>query len=171
MITKKMEKSLNEQMNKEIFSAYLYLGMSAYSTSKGLKGFANWFYVQAKEEMIHAEKFFNYINEQGGRITLDAIDKPDQDFSSPVELFEKTLAHEKIVTKRINKLVDLAKKESDHATNAFLQWFVTEQVEEEASPSEILQKLEITGREKSGILLIDTELASRVFVPPQPAVN
>ena len=166
MISKKMQESLNDQLNKEIYSAYLYLSMSAYATSLGLKGFANWFSIQTKEEMIHSEKIYNYVNEQGGRVLLEAIDKPTQEFFSPIDLFKKTLEHEKKVTARINKLVDLAKKESDHATAAFLQWFVTEQVEEEASPNEILQRLDIAGKDKSAILLVDGELAARVFTPP-----
>lgn len=166
MISKKMIASLNEHLNKEIYSGYLYLSMAAYSTSIGLNGFANWFKVQVQEEMVHAQKFYDYINQQGGRVALKAIDEPPKDFSSPSDLFEKTLEHEKVVTKRINNLVNMATKEKDHATETFLQWFVTEQVEEEASPTEILQRLKLVGKDGNGILMIDSQLATRVFTPP-----
>ena len=162
MISKKMVDELANQMNKEMFSAYFYLGMSAYARSTGFKGIANWFYSQAKEEMFHAEKFYNYINEQGKRVMLEAIDKPDQDFSSPVELFDKTLAHEKKVTAMIHGLVDLAKKENDEKTGKFLEWFVKEQMEEEATPGGILQKLKAVEKDEKGILSVDAELAKRV---------
>ncbi|MBU4343470.1 MAG: ferritin [Candidatus Omnitrophica bacterium] len=168
MISKKMSASLNEQINKEIYSGYLYLSMAAYATSIGLNGFANWFKVQMQEEMAHAQKFYDYVNQQGGRIVLKAIDEPPKDFASPRDLFSKTLEHEKMVTKRINDLVKLAKKENDNATETTLQWFVTEQVEEEANPTEMLQKLDIVGKDGNGILTIDNQLATRVFVPPQP---
>lgn len=166
MLTKKMIDSLNEQINKELYSAYLYLGMAAHAQSIGLNGFANWFQVQAKEEMTHAEKFYNYVNQQGGKVTLKAIDEPPQKFSSPADLFQKTYEHEQKVTGLINKLVELAQKQTDHATGAFLQWFVTEQVEEESNANDILQRLNIVGKDGNGILLIDGQLAARVFVPP-----
>ena len=167
MINNKIVGSLNQQTNREIYSAYLYLSMAAYATSIGLNGFANWFNVQVKEEMTHAEKFYNYVNQQSGRVKLKAIEQPPHDFSSAVDLFEKTLEHEKKVTKMIDGLVNVAKKENDHATETFLQWFVTEQVEEEANATEILQKLKLVGKDGNGLLLIDSQLATRVFVPPQ----
>ena len=167
MLSKKMVASFNEQINKEIYSAYLYLSMAAYVSSLGLNGFANWFTVQVQEEMIHAKKFYDYLIQQGGRVVLKAIDEPPKDFASPADLFEKTLEHEKKVTKRINVLVNQAKKENDHETDTFLQWFLTEQVEEEASPAEILQRLKIVGKDGNGLLTIDSQLATRVFVPPQ----
>ncbi|MFH1753194.1 MAG: ferritin [Candidatus Omnitrophota bacterium] len=166
MLSKKMIDSLNDQINKEIYSAYLYLGMASYASSIGLNGVANWFNIQVKEELSHADKFYNYVAQQGARVALDEIEKPPQSFKSAQDLFDKTLEHEKMVTKRINDLVDCARKEKDHATGAFLQWFVTEQVEEEANASEILQKLKLIGKDGNGLLVIDSQLAARVFVPP-----
>jgi len=167
MINSKMTGNINQQINREIYSAYLYLSMAAYATSIGLNGIANWFNVQVKEELTHAEKFYNYVNQQGGRVKLKAIEQPPHDFSSAVDLFEKTLEHEKKVTKMIDGLVNAAKKENDHATETFLQWFVTEQVEEEANDTGILQKLKLAGKDGNGLLMIDSQLATRVFVPPQ----
>jgi len=166
MLSKRMTEALNEQINKEIYSAYLYLSMSAYSTFIGLKGFANWFMVQYQEEMTHAMKIYDYINDQGGQVKLLAVEQPPTEFGSPLEMFEKTLEHEKFVTKRINDLVDLAIKEKDHASNIFLQWFVTEQIEEEANDNEIISKLKLVGKEGNGLFMIDKELAARVFTPP-----
>lgn len=166
MVSKKMIESINQQINREIYSAYLYLSMGAYAASLGLSGFANWFSVQVKEELTHAEKFYNYVIQQAGRVKLKAVEGPPQDFKSAVDLFEQTLEHEIKVTKLIHDLVDLARKESDHATETFLQWFVTEQVEEESNATEILQKLNIVGKDGNGLLTIDSQLATRVFVPP-----
>ena len=166
MLSKKMVDSLNEQINKELYSSYLYLSMAAYAANKGLLGFANWFYVQVKEELAHTEKFYQYVNQQGGRITLKAIEQPPKDFGSPLGLFKKTLEHEQKVTRMIYTLVDIARKERDHATEAFLQWFVTEQVEEEANATENVQKLTLIGKDGNGLLTIDNKLATRVFVPP-----
>jgi ferritin len=161
-----MREALNEQINKEIYSAYLYLSISAYSTFVGMKGFANWFMVQYQEEMAHAMKIYDYINDQGGQVKLLAVEEPPTEFGSPLEMFEKTLEHEKFVTKRINDLVDLAIKEKDHASNIFLQWFVTEQIEEEANDNEIISKLKLVGKDSNGLFMIDKELATRVFTPP-----
>jgi ferritin len=166
MISKKMEAALNEQLNKEIYSAYLYMSMSAYSTHIGLKGFANWFMVQYQEEMMHAMKFYDYINDQGGRVMLMAIDAPPTEFESPLDMFEKTLKHEQIVTKRINNLADLAIKEKDHATSIFLQWFITEQIEEEANDNDVIAKLKLVGKKGDALLMLDKELSARVFTPP-----
>ncbi|MCJ7593893.1 MAG: ferritin [Desulfobacterales bacterium] len=165
MIGKKIEKALNEQLNKEMYSAYLYMAMSAYSESIGLKGFANWFMVQYHEEMLHAMKIYEYIHRQGGRVKLMAVKEPSSDFDSVLDMFEKTLAHEKFITKSINNLVDLAIAEKDHATHIFLQWYVTEQVEEEENDNDIIAKLKLvgTGAEgQSGLFLIDKELGARV---------
>jgi len=167
MISKKMTGSINEQINKELYSAYLYLQMASHASFIGLSGVANWFMVQMKEELTHAKKFYNYVIQQGGKVVLKEIDAPPSTFSSAAELIKKTLEHELEVTKRINNLVTLAKKENDHATDALLQWFVTEQVEEEASPTEILQKLNLIGKDGNGLLMIDSQLATRVFTPPQ----
>jgi len=158
MLSKKMLDELNEQINKEIYSAYFYLGMSAYAASKGLKGFANWFYCQWNEELFHAKKIFDYIHQSGEKVFLKAIDEPPQDFSSAKDLFEKTLAHEKKVTTLIRNLVELAKKENDKDTEDFLQWFVKEQVEEEENPVKVLKRLK---EEEKGIQIVDEELAVR----------
>jgi ferritin len=164
-----MVKSLNEQINKEIYSAYLYLSMSSYCTFKGWDGFANWFMVQYQEEMTHAMKIYNYVNDQGGRVELMKIEKPPSEFGSPLEMFEKTLEHEKFVTQCINDLVDLADEENDHPTEIFLQWYVTEQVEEEANDNEIISKLKLVGEEGNGLFMIDKELGTRVFKPTTPS--
>lgn len=161
MISKKMEKALNQQINKEIYSAYLYLAMAAHSETIGLRGFANWFRIQFNEELAHAMKFFHYVNEQGSAVELDAIEKPQAKFKSPVALFEETLKHEQFVTKSIHGLVDLAIAEKDHATNSFLKWFVDEQVEEEANAQEILGLLKMAGGQPPGLMYIDRQLAAR----------
>lgn len=161
MISEKMVKAINEQINKEIYSAYLYVGMAAYATSLGLGGVAGWFQVQAKEELGHAAKFMHYLSEQEGTVALKAIAAPDQKFTSVASLFDKTLAHEKEVTASIHGLVALAKKETDYATEIFLQWFVTEQIEEESSVANIIQKLEIGGKGGNSLLMLDKALALR----------
>jgi ferritin len=166
MLSKKMVEALNKQLNKEIYSAYLYMSMSAYSTFIGLKGFANWFMVQYQEEMVHAMKIYNYINDQGGQVKLMDIAQPLIEFKSPLDMFEKTLGHEKFITKSINELVDLTIAEKDHATSIFLQWFVTEQIEEEANDNDIISKLKLAGESGNGLLMLDKELAARVLTPP-----
>ncbi len=166
MLSKKMEKALNEQINKEMYSAYLYMSMSAYSTNIGLSGFANWFMVQYHEEMEHAMKIYNYINEQGGKVKLMVFDEPPSVFKGPMDMFQKTLKHEQFITKSINDLMDLAIKEKDHATQIFLQWFVTEQIEEEGNDNEIIDKLKLAGDKGNGLFMIDKELGARVYIPP-----
>jgi ferritin len=166
MISKKMEKALNEQVNAELFSAYLYLSMEAYFKSLNLNGFANWMRVQTQEEVAHAMKIYEFINERGGRIILKAIDGPDTEWESPLEVFKAVYEHEQKVTGLINNLVNLAIEEKDHATNTFLQWFVNEQVEEEASADAIVQQLKIMADAPGGIFMLDRELAQRVFTPP-----
>lgn len=161
MISKKMEKALNDQINAELYSAYLYLALAASFENKNLKGLAHWMTVQAKEEVSHAMKIYDYINEVGGRVVLDAVAKPPKAVSSPLKAFEAAYKHEQYITGRINKLVEQAQKESDYATNAFLQWFVTEQVEEEANTSEIVELLKMVGSDSRGLLVIDRQLASR----------
>jgi ferritin len=164
MISKTMEKALNEQMNKEMYSAYLYLSMSGHTTNIGLDGFANWFMVQYNEEMEHAMRIYNYLNDQGSKIHLKKIDEPPSTFENPMDMFEKTLEHEQFITKSINDLMDLAIKEKDHATQIFLQWFVTEQIEEEANDNEIIAKLKLVGEKGNGLFMIDKELGQRTFV-------
>ncbi|OYD15866.1 ferritin [candidate division WOR-3 bacterium JGI_Cruoil_03_44_89] len=171
MLGEKMQDALNKQLNNEIYSAYLYMSMSAYSTFIGLKGFANWFMVQYQEEMTHAMKFYDYINDQGGQVRLMALAQPMTEFESPLDMFEKTLEHEKFITKCINELVDLAISEKDHATNIFLQWFVTEQIEEEGNDNDIIAKLKLIGDNGNGLLMLDKELATRVFTPPPTSGN
>ncbi len=158
MISEKMVKSLNHQVNREIYSAYFYLGMAAYAGAAGMKGVANWFTAQVKEELSHAQKIYDYVSQQGVRVALDAIEEPPQDFLSIIDLFEKTLEHEKKVTAMINDLVVLAVEEKDGETEKFLQWFVKEQIEEEATPAGILKKFENKGETE-----VDSELAKRVF--------
>jgi len=169
MLSQKMQDALNEQFNAEYYSSYLYLSMAAHCEDANLQGFANWFRIQTQEEMAHALKFFDFIAERSGRIQLTAIEGPPVEWDSPVAIFEATLEHEQHVTGLINKLVDLALAESDHATNAFLQWFVSEQVEEEATADGILQKLKLLADTPGGLFLLDQELATRVFTPPAAA--
>ena len=161
MIKDRIQEEINKQINEEMFSAYLYLAMSADFAAKNLPGFANWMYVQYQEETFHAMKIYRYINDHGAQVKLKAIEKPPVEFGSPIEMFEKTLEHEKFVTKSINDLVDLAIKENDHATQIFLQWFVTEQIEEEANDNEIIAKLKLVGKEGNGLFMIDKELGER----------
>lgn len=163
MLSDKMVDALNGQINKEMYSAYLYMSMSAYTDFIGLKGFANWFYIQYQEEMEHAMRIYNYILEQGSQVKLMAIKEPPTEFGSPLEMFEQTLEHEKYVTQSINDLVELAIEQKDHATQIFLQWYVTEQVEEEGNDNEIIDKLKLAGKEGGGLFMIDKELSQRVF--------
>ena len=166
MISKKMEKALNEQIKNEMYSASLYLAMSAYCSDQNLGGFANWFRIQAMEEMTHAMKMYDYIFEQNGCAKVPGIDEPPADFKSPEGCFAGALEHEQKVTGWINDLVNLALEEKDHATNIFLQWFVTEQIEEEANALDNLNKVKMVGGKPHGLYMIDRELAGRVFVSP-----
>jgi len=166
MISKKMEEALNAQVNAELYSAYLYLSMESYFTSLNLNGCANWMRVQTQEEVAHAMKIYDFINERGGRAILKAIDGPPTEWNSPLAVFEAAYAHEQKVTRLINDLVDLAIKEKDHATNSFLQWFVNEQVEEEASADAIVQQLRMMENAPGGMFMLDRELGQRVFTPP-----
>lgn len=166
MLSKKMEKALNEQINAEFFSSYLYLSMSAYFEAAGLPGCAQWMRAQTQEEWFHGMKLFGFVNERGGRVELKAIAAPPAKWPSTLAVFENVLAHEQKVTGLFNDLVDLALKEKDHATNIFLQWFVSEQVEEEAGVGAILGKLKLIGKDSSGLFALDGELGLRVFTPP-----
>lgn len=156
-----MEKELNSQINKEFFSAYLYLSMATFADAIGLDGIAHWFKLQAEEENEHGMKIYEYVFEKGGNVVLEAIEQPQTKFSSVNQLFELALEHEQFVTKSINNLVDLAISEKDHSTFNFLQWFVEEQVEEEASVTEILDKLKFVGEQGPGMLMINKELKER----------
>ena len=166
MLTKKLEKELNKQLNAELDAAYLYLSMSAYLASNNLPGFSNWMKVQFEEEQFHALKFYNYIIERGGNVTLTAIDTPKNKWKDIVDVFEDTLAHEEKITSLINNLVDIAMQEKDHATVNMLQWYVAEQVEEEAGVSEILDQLKLIGGKGSGMFMLDREMKQRIFTPP-----
>jgi len=166
MIKKKMQEALNKQLNAEYYSSYLYLSMAAYFESMNLKGFANWMRVQTQEEMVHVMKFYDHFIERGGEITLSSIEAPPIKWSSPLAVFEHAYQHEQKVTGLINDLVNLAISEQDHATNNFLQWFVSEQVEEEASADEVVQKLKLIGKDSGGLFMLDRELAQRIFTPP-----
>ena len=166
MLSEKMQKALNDQINAEMYSAYLYLSMSAYFESINLQGFASWMQIQAQEELTHAMKIYKHINERSGRIKLGAIEGPISEWASPLEAFKNAYAHEQKVTGLINKLVDLAINESDHATNIFLQWFVTEQIEEEMNADGIVQKLKFTGDSPNTLLMLDRELMGRTFTRP-----
>ena len=166
MISEKMQKALNEQVNKEFYSAYLYLAMSAYCAEIGLPGFANWMRLQYEEENMHVTKMYDYILDQGGDVHLKAIEEPPSEFGTPLEVFEKTLEHEQFITRSIHNLMSLAIEEKDYATQAFLQWYVTEQVEEESNVQDILNPLRMVGNDKGGLMMIDQKLAGR----PAPTV-
>lgn len=166
MLSQKLQDALNEQMKNEFYSAYIYKGMQAYFDSEELKGFGNWFRVQTLEELTHGEKFFNFLLEAGGQADLRAMDPVKTAYKSPLEAFEAALKHEQFVTSRINQLMDLARKESNHAAQIFLQWFVTEQIEEEASVTTYVRKLKMVKGDGRGVLLLDQEAGQRVFTPP-----
>lgn len=161
MLTEKMQTALNGQLNAELYSSYLYLSMNAYFKSVNLDGFANWMYYQAQEELEHALKFYDFIIQRGGKVELLQIEAPPTEWSSPLAVFEATLAHEQKVTGLINDLVDVANGEHDHATHIFLQWFVSEQVEEEESVGGVLEQLKLMGDAQGGLFMIDRELAKR----------
>lgn len=166
MISEKMEKAFNEQINKELYSAYLYLSMQAYFERLNLTGFVNWMSVQVQEEQAHAMGMYNYLNERGGKVELLAIEKPDADWSTPLDVFKHVLEHERYVTSRINILMDVADEVKDRATLSFLDWYLKEQVEEENNVGGILAKLELIGDDKHALLLLDKDMATRTFVAP-----
>jgi len=163
MISQKMADAINKQINNEIYSAYLYMAMSANSSNMGLNGFATWFMVQYHEEMFHAMKQYNYLLDQGAVVHLQTIKEPPKTFASAKEMFEKTLEHEKFVTRSINEIADLAMAEKDHGTYQFIQWYVTEQIEEEKNDNEILQKLKLGGDSGPGLFMIDEQLGTRAL--------
>jgi len=171
MISKQLNKAINEQINREVYSEYLYLAMSGWFTSQNLDGFANWMKVQAQEEHDHAMKFFNYELERGGETELMAIAKPDKAFKNPLNAFKMALAHEQFISKSINELMDLAIKEKDHAAKSFLQWYVDEQVEEESNADKLVNQLKMIGDNVHALLMLDRELATRIYVPLLTATN
>ena len=162
-MNKELVKCLNSQMNFELYSSYIYLSMASYLKSLDLNGFANWMDIQVQEEISHVTKFYEFLHDRGENVEFDVIPKPQHKWDSPLAVFEHALEHEKIVTKRINDLVDQSIGFSDHATSNFLQWFVTEQVEEEANVMSVIQQIKLVG---DSLFLLDRELGQRVFTPP-----
>lgn len=169
MISENMQKALNTQINKELYSSYLYLSMSAFLQSINLKGFANWMSIQSQEETAHAMAILNFIFQRGGKVVLEAIEKPPTEFKSVLELFEMTLAHEVYISTLIHKLADYADEEKDRPAQSFLKWYIDEQVEEEANAQDIVAKLKFVNSSPGALLIMDREMAARVFV--QPIIN
>lgn len=166
MISKKMAESLNTHMNLELFSAHIYLVMSSCANDMGLKGAANWFFVQYREEMIHFMKFYTYLTDQGVVISMPAGKAVPCKYKSLLDMVQKTLVHEQLITTCINNLSEQAVQEKDHATQIFLQWFITEQIEEENNDRDLIAKLKLVGDNGHGILMIDGEMGQRTFVVP-----
>ncbi len=163
MLSENIQNAINRQINAELYSSYLYVAMAMYFESVDMSGAAKWMNSQAQEELVHADKFMNYVNERGGRVILDAIGKPPVEWKSVLDTFEAALDHERKVSSMINDLVTLARGENDHMTDNFLQWYVAEQVEEEASAGEVVRKLKLIGDSGGGRFMIDNELGQRVF--------
>ena len=161
MLKKSLQDAMNSQIKHELYSAYFYLSMSAYFEANNLPGSARWMRLQAQEEQGHAMKFFDYIHDRGGQVVLQAIDQPPSDFKSPLDVFERTLAHEQKVTGLINSLYELAIKENDYASQSFLQWFLDEQVEEEKNATQIVETLRMIGDHKGNLLMLDHRLGER----------
>jgi len=161
MIDSKVEGALNDQIRKEFYSSYLYLSMAGQFESMNLKGFAHWMQVQANEETKHAMKIYGHVNERGGKVVLQQIDAPPSNWKSAKEMFTEAYQHEQKVTESINKIVELARTKKDNATEVFLQWFVNEQVEEEASANQIKQKLQLIGDNAPALVMLDAELGKR----------
>jgi ferritin len=160
-LSKKMQDALNEQIKEELASSYIYLSMAAYCESINLAGFANWMRAQSQEELEHALKFYDFIQDRGGRVILHALEQPPTEFAGPTNVFEETLAHEQFITGCIHKLYGMAVAESDYASLGLLQWFVDEQVEEEKSAGEILEMLKMIGEKGQGLIMLDRQLAQR----------
>lgn len=166
MLNEKMEKEFNEQINKELFSAYLYLDMKSRFSEMNLQGFVNWMDVQVQEEKAHAMGMYDYVLERGGKVELLAIDKPEVEGKTPLEIFEHVLKHEEFVTSRINHLMDVADEVRDRAALSFLDWYLKEQVEEESNVGGVLATLRLIGEDKKALLMLDKDLATRTFVAP-----
>ena len=171
MLNPKVEQAINEQINAELYSAFLYLSMSAYFQRQNLPGFAKWTYVQYLEETTHALKFFNYVNERGGSVKLAAIKEPPTEWKNPVDVYDAIYKHEQLVTSLIYRIVDIAIQERDHASNNMLQWYVVEQVEEEANASLILEQLKRIGNAQESLYVLDKELGMRVFNDATGTIN
>ena len=166
MLSEKMAQAFNEQINREMYSAYLYMSMSNHCNHTGLKGFANWFMVQYHEEMLHAMKIYEYVQRQGAEVRLAAIQAPPATFETTLDMFTQTLAHEQFITRSINGLRELAIAEKDHASQIFLDWYVTEQVEEEENDNDIIAQLKLIGDNPQGLMMLDRELAGRMTMVP-----
>lgn len=167
MLNEKVHQAINKQINKELYSAYLYQSMMAHFDALGLQGFANWMRIQSMEETLHAYKFYAYVIERGMKVTLTGIDGPETEWPTPLAAFEQVLSHEQYVTSLINNLMDIALETRDHASTSFLQWYVDEQVEEEGNAEQIVSKLKLIGDNPQALLMIDQELGARVFaIPP-----
>ena len=165
-MNEKLEKAFCVQINKELYSAYLYFAMQAYFKEINLDGFANWMYVQVQEELAHAMGMYNYVFERGGKVELMSIEKPEYSFNSPLNVFEEVLKHEKYVTSLINDLAFVAEEVRDRAAMSLLDWYIKEQVEEEANVSNVLGNLKLAQNDPRALLLLDRELATRTFVAP-----
>ena len=168
MLLPKMQDALNEQVNAEMWSAYLYLSMAMHFEAEGYAGIANWYKVQWQEELAHAEILRNWINSRGGRVSLKAIDAVPQTWATPLDAFNDTLAHEQKVTSLINKLYALAEEEKDYATRGRLDWFVNEQVEEEENCHKLIDRLKLVGNDGMGLYYVDQELGARTYTVPSP---
>lgn len=169
MIDDRMCEAINNQINAELLSAYIYYSMAQWFEDQDLPGMAQWMYAQTQEEMFHADKFARYVNERGGRVLMQGIDEPPTDWDSPAAVFEHALKHEQWVTGNINKLMDLAIEINDHASKNFLVWYVDEQVEEEANVGAVLAQLKRAGDNPNALYMLDKELGARVFAPPASA--
>jgi len=165
MISRKLNDAINKQINEEMFSAYLYLSMAAYFDSINLTGFSHWFRLQVREETFHAMKFYHHIIERGGTVELQALEEPKKKWDSPLNAFEDALKHEEHISGCINTLTDLAIEERDHAARNLFAWFVDEQVEEEATATEIIEKLKLAGDQGHMLLMLDKELGARPAGP------
>lgn len=166
MISEKMNAAFNRQIKDEMYSSNLYLSMVTYFEGLGLKGFANWMRIQVQEETAHAMGLFDYLITRDGNVVLQALDQPPHEWASPLDCFDEVYKHEQLVTSLINGLIDVAEEEKDRAAISFLQWYIKEQVEEEANCSEICQKLRLINNNPNALLLLDQEMATRVFVAP-----
>ncbi len=169
MISDTLREEINEQIKYEMYSAYMYLAMSAWCAERNLSGFARWMNLQAQEEVDHAMRFFNFLLERGGRIELQALDAPPVDYGTPLAVMEKSLEHEKFVSSRIHHLYKLAVEEGDYPAQVMLQWFVSEQVEEEASIDEIVERMKMFGSDGTSLLMVDTQLGARQPEPEESA--
>ena len=166
MINEKLQEAFNDQINKEFYSEYLYLAMKVYFQELNLQGFVNWFDVQVQEEHAHAMGMLNYLNERGGKIDLRVIEKPELEGTCPLTMFEQVLRHEEYVTSRINHVMDVAEEVKDRAAMHLLDWYIKEQVEEEANVGGVLATLRLIGDDKKALLILDKDLATRTFVAP-----